>query len=93
MYLQLLRFLEVLIGLLVNGLYVIEQREVLVFLLDEHGHQSVQVIDVGNSLELLERLLVPLTTGKDMRNQVESKRDGILPGHTTNTCETAFYGL
>lgn len=59
-YLQLFRLFEVLVGLLVDGLDVVEQREVLVLLLDEDRHQPVQVVDVGHRLELLECLLVPL---------------------------------
>lgn len=49
-----------LVGLLVDGLNVVEERKVLVLLLHEHCHESVQVVDVGHRFNLLERFLVPL---------------------------------
>lgn len=49
-----------LVGLLVDGLNVVEERKVLVLLLHEDRNESVQVVDVGHRFHLLERLLVPL---------------------------------
>lgn len=60
-HLQLLRLLEVVIRLLVDRLDVVEEREVLVLLLHEDGHESIEVVDVGHRLELLESILVPLS--------------------------------